>query len=35
MAVGFSNVSTSTNDDKGVWRCSASDGAKSINVASN
>ncbi len=33
MAAGLGNVSALVKDDKGVWRGTASDGSKSINVA--
>jgi hypothetical protein len=33
MAAGLSNVSALTKDDKGVWRGTATDGAKTTNVA--
>ena len=33
IAAGLSNVTTLTKDDKGVWRGTATEGTKSINVA--
>ena len=32
-AAGFSNVSALKKDDKGIWRGTASEGTKSVNVA--
>ena len=33
LAAGFTNVTALKKDDKGVWRGTASDGSKTVNIA--